>query len=145
MFKRLFWWTNYLKMNTVYIFVSAALNKDFITIISATSELPPSKYMKCRDTSDPSKPCTCQIHTCIGWYPCGLKYCRGTDSSGKEVNYRCGIKTCKKCVGFIYVANPKLKCLWDFWSSSSPSPVMQIFLGIMLLLCVVHGAYNQIR
>jgi hypothetical protein len=91
-----------------------SLDKDFITLISATSELLPSKHAKCRDTPDITKPCACQVHACIGWYPCGLKYCRGTDSSGKEVNYRCGIKTCKRCLAFVYVANPKLKCLWDF-------------------------------
>ncbi|CAG5131858.1 unnamed protein product [Candidula unifasciata] len=94
--------------------ISKSLDKDFITLISAAAELIPNKYGKCRDTQDLSKPCTCQVHTCIGWYPCGLKYCRGTDSTGKEVNYRCGIKTCKRCLAFVYVASPKMKCLWDF-------------------------------
>ncbi|XP_059172976.1 out at first protein-like [Physella acuta] len=93
--------------------ISKSLGKDYITLISATSELSPSKYSLCRDTSDPSKPCTCELRTCIGWYPCGLKYCHGTDLSGRVVSYRCGIKTCKRCLAFVYVVNSKLKCLWD--------------------------------
>ncbi|CAL1545524.1 unnamed protein product [Lymnaea stagnalis] len=93
--------------------ISKSLGKDYITLISATSEVPPSKYPKCRNSQDATKPCSCEIRTCIGWYPCGLKYCHGTDSSGKLVSYRCGIKTCKKCVAFIYAVNTRLKCLWD--------------------------------
>ncbi|KAK0042411.1 out at first protein [Biomphalaria pfeifferi] len=93
--------------------ISKSLAKDYVSLISATSELPPYKFPRCRELPIVSKPCTCELRTCIGWYPCGLKYCHGTDSSGKVVSYRCGIKTCKRCVAFVYVVNSKFRCLWD--------------------------------
>jgi len=71
------------------------------------------KQSRCKDTSDIKKPCLCKYHMCIGWYPCGLKYCRGKDSAGKVVNYRCGIKTCRRCLVFEHYARQKMYCLWD--------------------------------
>ncbi|XP_005111897.2 out at first protein [Aplysia californica] len=94
--------------------ISKSLAKDYITLISSTSELVPSKHPRCRDTSDIGRPCACELRTCIGWYPCGLKYCHGKDTGGRVVSYRCGIKTCKRCLSFVYVAKLKTKCLWDF-------------------------------
>ncbi|KAH9504299.1 hypothetical protein Btru_064573 [Bulinus truncatus] len=84
--------------------ISKSLAKDYVTLISATSELPPYKFPRCRELNVP-KPCTCELRTCIGWYPCGLKYCHGTDSTGKVVSYRCGIKTCKSLCEQICEAN----------------------------------------
>ena len=68
---------------------------------------------ECKDQPDTVRPCICTYEICIGWYPCGLKYCKGQDSSGKTVNYRCGIKTCKKCRSFRFYATRKLNCMWN--------------------------------
>ena len=69
---------------------------------------------KCADTSNLWAPCTCSLELCIGWYPCGLKFCKGK-SDGKKApsTYRCGIKTCKKCFIFSYYSVIKQYCLWD--------------------------------
>ncbi|KAL1404593.1 hypothetical protein pipiens_000836, partial [Culex pipiens pipiens] len=60
---------------------------------------------------------------CIGWYPCGLKYCKGKPDSGNPLlngvngagssSYRCGIKTCRKCHQYSYYVREKQQCLWD--------------------------------
>ncbi|KAG7204488.1 hypothetical protein KM043_004918 [Ampulex compressa] len=49
---------------------------------------------RCADTSNTWAPCTCSLELCIGWYPCGIKFCKG-NADGKKVasTYRCGIKT----------------------------------------------------
>lgn len=56
---------------------------------------------------------------CIGWYPCGLKYCKGKPVGGGDsaqtTTYRCGIKTCRKCSQFTYYVRQKQHCLWDEW------------------------------
>ncbi|RWS03795.1 Out at first protein-like protein, partial [Dinothrombium tinctorium] len=57
--------------------------------------------------------CECGIYICIPWYPCGLKYCKEKDSSGKTINYKCGISTCKKCILFKFQVSKKQSCLWD--------------------------------
>jgi len=71
---------------------------------------------RCLETVDPWTPCLCHLEMCIGWYPCGLKYCKGK-SDGKVGSvggsYRCGIKTCKKCSLFSYYVRQKQLCLWD--------------------------------
>ncbi|XP_033207526.1 out at first protein isoform X1 [Belonocnema kinseyi] len=69
---------------------------------------------KCSDTSNLWAPCTCSLELCIGWYPCGLKFCKGKGENKKSSNlYRCGIKTCKKCFIFSYHSRMKQNCLWD--------------------------------
>ncbi|RUS82600.1 hypothetical protein EGW08_009628 [Elysia chlorotica] len=96
--------------------ISKSLDKDYTTLISATSQIYPDKYPRCRDLKGAGSlqhPCTCQLHTCVMWYPCGLKYCHGSDNFGRLVSYRCGIKTCKRCLAFNYTVPTKLKCLWD--------------------------------
>jgi len=42
-----------------------------------------------------------------------LKYCRGKDSAGRIVNYRCGIKTCSRCRRFEFRVGAKSLCVWD--------------------------------
>jgi len=93
--------------------VAQALGKNLNTLTASMKKIELEKYSKCKDTSDITKPCFCQYQMCIGWYPCGLKYCRGRDSSGKLVNYRCGIKTCRRCLQFEHFAKQKMFCLWD--------------------------------
>ncbi|XP_035677153.1 out at first protein-like [Branchiostoma floridae] len=88
-------------------------NKTLTTLLQATRRLTPSRAVRCMDSSDWLKPCTCQLEICIGWYPCGLKYCRGKDGNGKVINYRCGIKTCRKCRQFDYHVKQKQLCVWD--------------------------------
>ncbi|XP_064651487.1 out at first protein-like [Lineus longissimus] len=73
----------------------------------------PAKQSRCKDIANLWLPCTCQTQVCIGWYPCGLKYCRGKDQAGKPFSYRCGIKTCRKCRLFEYAVKFKHYCLWD--------------------------------
>nr|CAD7599355.1 unnamed protein product [Timema genevievae] len=71
---------------------------------------------RCLETADPWSPCFCHLELCIGWYPCGLKYCKGKGegkSSSATGSYRCGIKTCKKCSLFSYYVRQKQLCLWD--------------------------------
>lgn len=74
---------------------------------------------RCNEVSGIWAPCLCTLEMCIGWYPCGLKYCKSkTDQSAigtgqNPANYRCGIKTCRKCSQFIYYVNQKQQCLWD--------------------------------
>lgn len=93
--------------------ISRSLSKDYATMMSAMDKRDPTKYARCMDTQEAEKPCLCRYDLCIGWYPCGLKYCRGKDTAGKVVSYRCGIKTCKRCLTFNHVVDTKSKCLWD--------------------------------
>ncbi|XP_024936882.1 out at first protein isoform X2 [Cephus cinctus] len=91
--------------------------KNFTTIsvsqqTSNDTKLP--SVTKCADTSNLWAPCTCSLELCIGWYPCGLKFCKGKSDGKKVANtYRCGIKTCKKCFIFSYYSKMKQNCLWD--------------------------------
>ncbi|XP_072048933.1 out at first protein homolog [Amphiura filiformis] len=89
-------------------------NMTYNTLISATQKLQGTiKTPRCNTSKDWWKPCQCRFEMCIGWYPCGLKYCRGRDSAGKVVSYRCGIKTCKKCRSFDYYVGQRSYCMWD--------------------------------
>lgn len=94
-------------------FIFPVFNRDVSVLMSAVKNSQLEKYSRCKDTSDINKPCQCQYQLCIGWYPCGLKYCRGKDAVGKLVNYRCGIKTCKRCLQFEHYVSQKMFCLWD--------------------------------
>jgi len=107
------------------------LNKEYRDLAAAKHSIPPitsyhnnnvpnvtsNPYVdtepKCRDVKEWNVPCFCQWEMCIGWYPCGLKYCRGKDNNGKVVSYRCGIKTCQKCRYFTYQTKRKELCWWD--------------------------------
>ncbi|KAK6636248.1 hypothetical protein RUM43_009906 [Polyplax serrata] len=77
------------------------------------SVLPEGK--RCYDTANIWSSCSCHLEMCIGWYPCGLKYCKGksSDKTSNGSSYRCGIKTCKKCSLFSYHVRQKQLCLWD--------------------------------
>jgi len=44
-----------------------------------------------------------------------LKFCRGHDQSGKALSYRCGIKTCRKCLHYRFSARNHYACPWDDW------------------------------
>ncbi|XP_065085461.1 out at first protein isoform X2 [Ochlerotatus camptorhynchus] len=85
---------------------------------SVTTGSPPSR---CSDVSAIWAPCICSLEMCIGWYPCGLKYCKGKPDTNPLLNggggggssYRCGIKTCRKCHQYSYYVREKQQCLWD--------------------------------
>ncbi|XP_023933117.1 out at first protein [Lingula anatina] len=96
-------------------YIAKSLNKDYAKMLTATSRPTGSVYHspRCTLVQDLFKSCVCRYELCIGWYPCGLKYCRGKDNSGKVISYRCGIKTCKKCRMFEYYVKAKQMCLWD--------------------------------
>lgn len=87
----------------------------FSSLESATSKFPLVNSKRCSETSNLKTGCTCSLEICIGWYPCGLKYCKGKSEigSGNIANYRCGIKTCRKCNQFVYFVKQKQQCLWD--------------------------------
>ncbi|XP_049789081.1 out at first protein [Schistocerca nitens] len=70
---------------------------------------------RCLETADPWHACTCNLELCVGWYPCGLKYCKGKDRAAALPGggYRCGIKTCRKCSLLSYYVRHKQLCLWD--------------------------------
>ncbi|EAT45104.1 AAEL003578-PA [Aedes aegypti] len=82
---------------------------------SVTTGSPPSR---CSEVSAIWAPCICTLEMCIGWYPCGLKYCKGKPENNPLLNgggssYRCGIKTCRKCHQYSYYVREKQQCLWD--------------------------------
>lgn len=81
---------------------------------------------RCNEVSGVWAPCICSLELCIGWYPCGLKYCKGKSENNNSLNnnqintsYRCGIKTCRKCNSFNYYVRQKQLCLWDDWPRKS--------------------------
>ena len=79
-----------------------------------TRPVPMNNVTSCTQTRLSSRqPCVCHYDVCVGWYPCGLKYCRGKDSAGRIVSYRCGIKTCSRCRQFQFRVDTKLFCVWD--------------------------------
>ncbi|KAF6211066.1 hypothetical protein GE061_014179 [Apolygus lucorum] len=49
-------------------------------LLAAVREAPRAPST-CREAKGMWAPCTCRLETCIGWYPCGLKYCRAKDGS----------------------------------------------------------------
>ncbi|KAK3885006.1 hypothetical protein Pcinc_010747 [Petrolisthes cinctipes] len=91
------------------------LDGDWSLVSDVTHHLPTRGVARCGDSgrSDLSSPCVCHYQVCIAWYPCGLKYCKGRDNSGKAVSYRCGIRTCRKCRNFSYFVAQQQLCLWD--------------------------------
>lgn len=73
-----------------------------------------NNHQRCADVKQVWTPCQCHLELCIGWYPCGLKYCKGKgESKNSAMTYRCGIKTCRKCHLFSYYVAQKQMCLWD--------------------------------
>ncbi|XP_044732499.1 out at first protein-like [Chrysoperla carnea] len=75
-----------------------------------------SSVQSCKNTFPILKvPCQCHFDICIGWYPCGLKYCKGkgNDAKNPASTYRCGIKTCRRKFLFSYYVPQKQLCLWD--------------------------------
>ncbi|KAL5280639.1 oaf family protein [Megaselia abdita] len=91
---------------------------------SAVEVFPDTSSSHCSEVSSLWAPCKCSLVVCIGWYPCGLKYCKGKIDQSliaggggpaalNPTNYRCGIKTCRKCSQFIYYVRQKQHCLWD--------------------------------
>lgn len=90
------------------------LDGDWSLVSDVTHHLPTRGVARCGDGGrDFSNPCVCHYQVCIAWYPCGLKYCKGRDNSGKAVSYRCGIRTCRKCRNFSYFVLQRQLCLWD--------------------------------
>lgn len=80
-------------------------------LVNAVNVVSSEYEQSCTDTKKLWKSCQCHLELCIGWYPCGLKYCKG---KGEMKNsYRCGIKTCRKCHLFSYYVPQKQQCLWD--------------------------------
>lgn len=104
--------TTYAKESDIKIW-SQALGQDMNLLMSTVKRIHPEKYTNCKDTAAITSPCLCHYHICVGWYPCGLKYCRGKDSAGRYVSYRCGIKTCRRFLSYDFVVDKKYNCLWD--------------------------------
>jgi len=96
--------------------LSSVLNRDYTILQSITEAAPVANLSSCSDIlfeSQSASPCLCHYDVCVGWYPCGLKYCRGKDSAGRIVSYRCGIKTCSRCRRFEFRVQSKSSCVWD--------------------------------
>lgn len=100
----------------------AELPGSSISILESAVKLFPSANTvtapsRCSDVSAIWAPCLCTLEMCIGWYPCGLKYCKGKPENALQSNgggsYRCGIKTCRKCHQYTYYVREKQQCLWD--------------------------------
>lgn len=89
------------------------LNRDYQSLQSAAHSASLDGGTSCQAQFDLSQPCVCHYDLCVGWYPCGLKYCRGKDSANRVVSYRCGIKTCSKCRNFEFFVRRKSLCIWD--------------------------------
>ena len=87
--------------------------RDYVQLLGATKPAPPQQLSQCHAQPEPFAPCLCRYDVCVGWYPCGLKYCRGKDSAGAVVSYRCGIKTCRRCRRFDHAAQRRSLCVWD--------------------------------
>ncbi|XP_062577557.1 out at first protein-like [Saccostrea cucullata] len=104
--------TTYTKESDIRMW-SQALGQDFDLLMSTSKQTHPGKFANCKDMANLTLPCLCHYHICVGWYPCGLKYCRGKDSTGRYVSYRCGIKTCRRFISYDFVAEKKYNCLWD--------------------------------
>ncbi|XP_046454442.1 out at first protein-like [Daphnia pulex] len=90
-------------------------NEAFMVLDAAQHMVRPAS--RCKDiavTNSSSMPCQCRLNFCVPWYPCGLKFCRGHDQqTGKALSYRCGIKTCKKCLDYSFPVKNFLFCPWD--------------------------------
>ncbi|CAO1317718.1 unnamed protein product [Diamesa serratosioi] len=87
---------------------------------SSTTQFPHAQHAavsRCNEVTGIWAPCICRLELCIGWYPCGLKFCKGKPdnsiNNGANASYRCGIKTCRKCNQFTYYVRQKQQCLWD--------------------------------
>ena len=90
------------------------LDGDWSVVSEATHRLPNRGVKQCTDgVRDAILPCICKYQVCISWYPCGLKYCKGRDNSGKAVSYRCGIRTCRKCRNFNFYVSQKFFCVTE--------------------------------
>ncbi|KAJ8922637.1 hypothetical protein NQ315_007669 [Exocentrus adspersus] len=88
--------------------------KRFPTRSFLSNDVAESTLANCSDIKNMWTPCECHLELCIGWYPCGLKYCKGKGQTKNSVmSYRCGIKTCKMCHLFAYYVSQKQQCLWD--------------------------------
>uniref|UniRef100_A0A2P2HX42 Out at first protein-like n=2 Tax=Hirondellea gigas TaxID=1518452 RepID=A0A2P2HX42_9CRUS len=75
--------------------------------VTSCSQLPSHQQLHYNS----QQPCICQQEVCLWWYPCGLKFCRDRDDSGKSMSYRCGIRTCKKCRLYAFYAASRGLCI----------------------------------
>lgn len=112
---------SFFAMSSIY------LGSSISNLESAVYPFPTSQTAaRCNDVSGLWTPCTCLLETCIGWYPCGLKFCKGKldNGIGNNASYRCGIKTCRKCNQFMYYVQQKQQCLWDDWYDVSHDDIV---------------------
>ena len=94
---------------------------------SAVHAFPSTSPSRCNDVSGFWAPCLCTLQMSIGWYPCGLKFCKGKSEStgnGNNASYRCGIKTCRKFHHFEFYVRQKQQCLWDDWPQLIDSSIV---------------------
>lgn len=91
-----------------------SLGSSIASLESAIFSFPQLAQTHCNNVSGLWTPCTCLLEMCIGWYPCGLKFCKGKidTSLGGNTSYRCGIRTCRKCYHLTYYVQQKQQCLW---------------------------------
>lgn len=90
------------------------VDSDWAAVSDASHQQPSRGVMPCEQlplTPVTQQPCICQQQVCLWWYPCGLKFCKDRDDSGKSVSYRCGIRTCRKCRLYSFYATTRSICL----------------------------------
>lgn len=92
------------------------VDSDWAAVSDASHQLPSRGVVSCNSiqlqhNSSLQQPCICRQEVCLWWYPCGLKFCKDRDDSGKSVSYRCGIRTCKRCRVYAFYAAAATSCL----------------------------------
>ncbi|KAG1678571.1 Out at first protein [Nymphon striatum] len=98
--------------NNIYSFYAQPSHP--IDISSIGTPLNLSGAARCSEVHKVNESCICEYNICLHWYPCGIKFCKDKDPvSGKLINRRCGIKTCKKCRLLHFGVLSKITCLWD--------------------------------
>lgn len=103
----------------LYLGSSISILESSVTSFPHVQHQQTTTVSRCSEVSGIWAPCICSLELCVGWYPCGLKYCKGKGDSNSlnsnQINssYRCGIKTCRKCNNFSYYVRQKQQCLWD--------------------------------
>lgn len=73
----------------LYIYTGSSIS----SLELATHSFPPTSPSRCSDVGLWG-PCICTLEMCIGWYPCGLKYCKGKPENNNGIannaSFRCG-------------------------------------------------------
>ncbi|XP_018020034.1 out at first protein-like [Hyalella azteca] len=87
------------------------VDSDWASLSDGSHQLPSRGVLSCNQLTAAAQPCICQQQVCLWWYPCGLKFCKDRDDSGKAITYRCGIRTCRRCRIYSFYAATQAQCI----------------------------------